>query len=634
MFGLTTPDLIVIVLYIGLMIWIGYWSMKRIKNQEDFFMGGRSFGKLLQVMAMFGSGTSTDSPVGTARNTFIGGLSGIWTVLNYLFATPFYWFIGLWYRRYRMMTMADFFEERYQSRAMASMYAIFGLFFFIVWLSVGFSAASKTIVALTPKSAQELSVAERQETAQFQRMKELENQDYRLLESREQAELQELRALHPRGLFSFLSGPELIIFIGAVVLLYSWAGGLVAAYFTDLVQGFFIILLSFILIPFGLLRIAERFGGGGMMDGFRIMHQQLPEEFFDILGSPYASDFTWYYLLAVTMINLVGIVVQPHMIVFGGGSAKDELSARVGILAGNLHQALPDHLLGPGRADRPGAVRRGAVGPGPGLGPCHDRTAAAAGTGAGRADDHLADGGPDVQRQRLHPGSLEPAGAQPLQVHQARCQRGALRAGGPACQRGSDCRRGVLLDLLLRCFRPAQGGLGAAGDFRRDGLGGDVLEEGDPDRGLGEHPHHRRAVLHHPDPAAGGQSRPAHQREIPGDDRNPGGGAQLRGQGVRCPGAAAPARGLAGAGPPGTGRLGSSGAATLGDTIHVATKPPSKSIYWTTGVRLQADGSMLGTGFFNVEFALLDWLGSTCAASPIRWSRPCACRSGSSCRSC
>jgi len=67
-----------------------------------------------------------------------------------------------------------------------------------------------------------------------------------------------------------------------------------------------------------------------MMDGFRIMHQKIPEEFFDILGSPFASDFTWYYLLAVTAINLVGIVVQPHMIVVGGGSARDELGARLG----------------------------------------------------------------------------------------------------------------------------------------------------------------------------------------------------------------------------------------------------------------------------------------------------------------
>ncbi|HLA39359.1 MAG TPA: sodium:solute symporter family protein, partial [Candidatus Glassbacteria bacterium] len=336
MLGLTVADIIVIVIYIGVMIGIGYWSMKRIKSQEDFFMGGRSFGKLLQIFAMFGSGTSTDSPVGTARNTFVGGLSGIWTVLNYLFCTPFYWFIGLWYRRYRMITMGDFFEERYQSRSMAGMYAIFGLFFFIVWLSVGFSAASKTIVALTPKPAAELSTSESRELAQFTKMRELESRDYTLLAPVEKDELRALREAHPRGNFSYVSGPTVIVFIGIVVLLYSWAGGLTAAYLTDFIQSILIIILSFILIPFGLYQISARFGGNGMLDGFRIMHQKIPEEFFDILGSPFASDFTWYYLLAVTTINLVGIVVQPHMIVVGGGSARDELSARLGILVGNF----------------------------------------------------------------------------------------------------------------------------------------------------------------------------------------------------------------------------------------------------------------------------------------------------------
>ncbi len=336
LFGLTAADLVVIVLYVVVMLGIGYWSMKRIKNQEDFFMGGRGFGKLLQIFAMFGSGTSTDSPIGTARNTFVGGLSGIWTVLNYLFCTPFYWFIGLWYRRYRMITMGDFFEERYQSRSMAGMYAIFGLFFFIVWLSVGFSAASKTILALTPKPAHELTVGEQQELKQFERMQQLAGTDYVLLSQAEKQDLDNLREVDPKGNFSYVNGSLIIIFIGVIVLLYSWAGGMTAAYLTDFIQGILIIILSIILIPFGLHQLSARYGGTGMMDGFRIMHEKIPEEFFDILGSPSASDFTWYYLLAVTMINLVGIVVQPHMIVVGGGSAKDELSARIGILAGNF----------------------------------------------------------------------------------------------------------------------------------------------------------------------------------------------------------------------------------------------------------------------------------------------------------
>ena len=336
MYSLSFIDLAIIVIYFAAMIGIGYWSMRKIKSQEDFFMGGRGFGKMLQIFAVFGAGTSTDSPVGTARNTFVGGLSGIWTVLNYLFVTPFYWFTGLWYRRYRMLTMGDFFEERYQSKPMAGTYAIFGLFFFIAWLSVGFSAASKTIVALTPIPAHELTAAQSAEVADFQRMKQLEAMDYNILSADELTELETLREMKPKGSFSYINGPLLIVIMGAVTLIYSIAGGITAAYITDFIQGLFIILLSFILIPFGLHKISLLNGGSGMMDGFSIMHQKLPEYFFDILGSPFASDFTWYYLLGVTAINLVGIVVQPHMIVVGGGSAKDEISARVGNMVGNF----------------------------------------------------------------------------------------------------------------------------------------------------------------------------------------------------------------------------------------------------------------------------------------------------------
>ena len=61
--------------------------------------------------------------MGTARNSFTGGLSGVWTSLNYLFVTPFYWFIGVWYRRFRYLTLGDFFAERYGSRGLAACYA-------------------------------------------------------------------------------------------------------------------------------------------------------------------------------------------------------------------------------------------------------------------------------------------------------------------------------------------------------------------------------------------------------------------------------------------------------------------------------------------------------------------------------
>ena len=56
-------------------------------------------------------------------------------------------------------------------------------------------------------------------------------------------------------------GVILIWVVSAIVLIYAVAGGLEAAFYTDMIQGIFIIILSIIFIPFGLSRINETYGG-------------------------------------------------------------------------------------------------------------------------------------------------------------------------------------------------------------------------------------------------------------------------------------------------------------------------------------------------------------------------------------
>ena len=72
------------------------------------------------------------------------------------------------------------------------------------------------------------------------------------------------------------------------------------------------------------------------MAGFRIMHEQLPDSYFTIAGSSVASEFPLHRIVAVVIISLVGVVVQPHFIATGGGSAKTEMNARVGLVTGNF----------------------------------------------------------------------------------------------------------------------------------------------------------------------------------------------------------------------------------------------------------------------------------------------------------
>ena len=133
-------DVLVLVAYFLLVIGIGVVCFFRIKAQEDYFMGGRRFGRLLQTFAAFGAGTGSSDPVNVAGRTFTEGLSGMWSVMFWLFVTPFYWFTAVWYRRMRHLTLGDWYAERYDSKSLGAAYALFGILFYFFWCSVMISA--------------------------------------------------------------------------------------------------------------------------------------------------------------------------------------------------------------------------------------------------------------------------------------------------------------------------------------------------------------------------------------------------------------------------------------------------------------------------------------------------------------
>ena len=289
-------DYLVLVAYFGVMLRIGQLAMRRVKAQEDYFLGGRSFGKVIQAFAAFGAGTGSSDPVNTARTSFTSGMSGIWSTMSWLFVTPFYWITAVWYRRMRHLTLGDWFVERYESKRMGAAYTAFGILFYMVYGSMLFSAIGKVAAPLLGDS---VSIGDSVISLEY----------------------------------------ILVPIIAVIVVLYGAFGGLMAAYWTDVLQGICIILLSVLLVPFGLQALVERFGdptSQGILDGFAIMHEQLPVSMFTLIGSANASDFPIHRIVAVTVISLIGIVVQPHFIATGGGSAKSESDARIGLVSGNL----------------------------------------------------------------------------------------------------------------------------------------------------------------------------------------------------------------------------------------------------------------------------------------------------------
>lgn len=290
-------DYLVLAVYFSSMIAIGLWSMLRVKGQEDYFMGGRGFGKLLQTFAAFGSGTGAHEPVTVGRTGWTSGLSGVWSALMWLFVTPVYWVIAVWYRRMRHLTLGDWFVERYESRAMGAAYSLFAIIFYAFYLSTMFSAIAKFAVPLLG----------------FETLAGLPLQ--------------------------YVLVPGLAL----IVILYGVLGGLTAAYYTDLIQGLFIILLSVLLIPFGLLALVKNFGDPetmGIMDGFRILHERVSPDYFSLFAGPSAGEFPVQYIVSLSILAMIGIVVQPHFIATGGGSAKSEDEARIGLVVGNFLKRL------------------------------------------------------------------------------------------------------------------------------------------------------------------------------------------------------------------------------------------------------------------------------------------------------
>ncbi len=284
-------DYLVLFVYFGGMAGIGFWVMRTVKKQEDYFMGGRQFGKLFQTFAAFGAGTGSSDPVNTARGTFANGMSGMWGVMYWLFVTPIYWISAVWYRRMRCLTLGDWFVERYESKRIGVAYAIFGCIYYMVYGAMLFTAIGKVAVPLMG------------------------------------AELLGMKTEY-----------VLVPLVAVIVVLYGVLGGVAAAYWTDLIQGMCIILLSVLLIPFGLSAVVKKFGGpnDSWTDGFRVMHEQLPENVFTIIGGSASSEFPLFAIVVIVIMNMVGIVLTPHFIVTGGGTAKSEHDARVGLVTGNF----------------------------------------------------------------------------------------------------------------------------------------------------------------------------------------------------------------------------------------------------------------------------------------------------------
>ena len=121
--GLHIVDVILIILYFVVIIWIGKRLQERMRNTEEYFLAGRRMGRVYQFFLNFGASTDASQAAAVSREIYRQGIAGMWIQYLVLFLTPFYWFTALMFRRSRLVTVGDFFTERFNSLFLGGAYA-------------------------------------------------------------------------------------------------------------------------------------------------------------------------------------------------------------------------------------------------------------------------------------------------------------------------------------------------------------------------------------------------------------------------------------------------------------------------------------------------------------------------------
>lgn len=330
-------DVLVIIGYFALIVGLGRRASRKpgAQGEEGFFLAGRKLGRLYQFVLNFGNSTDANGAVSTASLVYQQGMSGAWLSFQMVFMNPYFWFMNLWFRRVRLITMADLLEERMGSRRLAQFYSILQLLVAVV-VTIGFGnlVTYKISTAVVVKPEASWTATERQSVEGYHSWRTLEKAAAAgALDAGQQSQLTVLRERAARGELRDSISPfdplPFYILYTAVVGAYILMGGMTATAINEMVQCVLIIAFSAMLLPVGLHAIG----------GFGELAHRVPSRMFEFFGQEGVSQVTGWTVFAVFFVSWVQITgIMGNMTI--GGSARTEYSARFGAVAGTYAKRL------------------------------------------------------------------------------------------------------------------------------------------------------------------------------------------------------------------------------------------------------------------------------------------------------
>ncbi len=142
---------ITFLLYIVMMLAVGYIAYKRTTNLSDYILGGRSLGPLPSALSAGASDMSGWLLLGLPGYAYAAGYEAVWIAVGLLAGTWLNWlFVARRLRTYSLsagdsLTLPSYFENRFEdkSRVLRVVSAFFILLFFLFYTSSGLVAGGK-----------------------------------------------------------------------------------------------------------------------------------------------------------------------------------------------------------------------------------------------------------------------------------------------------------------------------------------------------------------------------------------------------------------------------------------------------------------------------------------------------------
>lgn len=280
--GFSIPLIVpaVLIIYMIAMLIIGLWAARKVKNSEDWFVGGRGMGPWITALAHGSSSVGGGMYIAGPQFGWEGGASSLWAAPGDVFGPLLnFGIIARRMRRYtertNALTIPDFFRHRYYSNGVKLLADIVLLVAMVISMIVEYLALGILLSCITG--------------------------------------------------WSF----EVSLLVGCgVVLIYTGAGGYLAVAYTDFIQSILMVIGLAILIPVSLAGVG---GFVGMNEGLYAINPGLPTmwgEDFYLKGAP-------LMIAGTALVYFVGYMGQPHLVI-KTVAIKDEKAIRLVPLIGGI----------------------------------------------------------------------------------------------------------------------------------------------------------------------------------------------------------------------------------------------------------------------------------------------------------